>query len=438
MAGQFSTAQIEWTRSFTGVPIAPAEADAPGGGAAPGPIGGLVNTIGDIKKKLTEGKKTAEELTNPKTPTFPDDHLDTNSPRTRFLDDMKTGTAKAKAYIGYMNTVAEQAAKYGKSIEGIGKAASELAKITGKLKGGLGKVGGAFEKAKQFSAWLDALENFADDCNAMDPKDGDSVQKWSDSFQHLWNASAPFIDWLKDRATAVALAEGSAAAATLGVMLTAVSVEVIAAGKVLSAGIANVNAYFKRMHELDEASQRDAQGGAVPADPELPEPWEDADERDEKERQQAEFHKKEQEHAREQQAADAKREQHQKLVEQFEKGPFIKIYRDNRKDIMDQVRAAITAAGKSDDANEASVDDPWWDCFMLDDAGGEDTTPDNPEAPALSESRKASANDKDAAREIELFRAVRPPCPFFDKLYQAELKKFLAHASKGQHAGAHH
>jgi hypothetical protein len=288
MSDLFSAAQREWIQSFTGILVSSGEtddktartngadtpSDAPGSGT-PGPIAGLIS---DGKKKLTEVKKTAEELTNPKTPTFGDDHLKTDSARTRFLDDMRTGISKANAYIGYINTVTQQAAKYGKGIEGVGKAAGELAKISGKLKGGLGKVGGAVEKAKQISAWLDALKEFADDSSTMDAMDGDSVQRWSDSFQHLWNATAPFIDWLKNKASAAAFAEGSEAAATFSVVLSVVAVELVAAGKVLSEGVKNVNAYFRRLHELDEASQRDAEGrDAVPEDPAFPEPWENSD-----------------------------------------------------------------------------------------------------------------------------------------------------------------
>jgi hypothetical protein len=445
---EYSIDQIKWTQSFTGVRIksggtpgandAGASSDAPGG-AAPGPISGLVGKIDDAKKQLANGKKTLEALTNPKTPTFSDDHLNTDSPRTRFLDDMKTGIAKSKEYIGYINTVTEQAEKYGKGIEGVGKAAGELAKISGKLKGGLGKVGGTVEKAKQISAWLDALENFAGDCQEMDPKDGDSVQKWSDSFQHLWNVTAPFIDWLKSKAAAAAFADGSIAAATLSVVLTGVTVELVAAGQVLSAGVKNVNAYFKRLHELDAASQRDAEGRPPPEDPAMPEPWEDTDDREEKDRQHAEFARQEKEYARERQAAEAKQEQQRRLAEQFESGPFVKIYKAHRKDFMAAILAALRKGGKEGGPDGTSPEYKWWDdCLLPDDTAGEVTTPEDPEKGIQIDPRKANVSDDDAAYEIQRFREANPPCPFFDRLYQAELKKFQAQTSKGEHAGAHH
>jgi hypothetical protein len=68
---------------------------------------------------------------------------------------------------------------------------------------------------------------------------------------------------------------------------------------------------------------------------------------------------------------------------------------------------------------------------LPDDSVGEVAATTDPEAGIEIDERKANASDEEAAYEIGQFREVSPPCPFFDRLYQAELKKFLAQASRG-------
>jgi len=64
----------------------------------------------------------------------------------------------------------------------------------------------------------------------------------------------------------------------------------------------------------------------------------------------------------------------------------------------------------------------WWDCFI--NSGGEDYWDEI--AGRFITPKKESVDIHGADLEIDLFRSVSPPCPFFNEMYSAELEKFIA------------
>ena len=133
----------------------------PASSSATSPSSEKVFTDEIIEKTIGDPQKRLEEMAKRKVPRYSDEFKD-HTPLSQFLDDVKTGTDKAKEYVEYVSKAAGYVEKYGKGLEGVAKGAAGLKKITEKLSSGLGKVGGAIEKAKQAGQWITAFDNFAD------------------------------------------------------------------------------------------------------------------------------------------------------------------------------------------------------------------------------------------------------------------------------------
>jgi hypothetical protein len=92
--------------------------------------------------------------------------------------------------------------------------------------------------------------------------------------------------------------------------------------------------------------------------------------------------------------------------------------------IVAKVEAAWRSSrGKRDDVRE------WWNCFIDDSVVDEDAPPDSdaeeiPEPPP----RKIGISAADADDEVRRFLDVSPTCPYFNVIYQGELKKYMARA----------
>jgi hypothetical protein len=403
----------------------------------------IEKTIGDPQKRLLEMAKR-------KVPRYSDEFKD-DTPRSQFLDDLQTGTEKAKEYIEYISKAAEYVEKYGKGLEGVAEGATELKKITEKLSSGLGKVGGVIQKAKQISQWITAVDNFADASAQMNPKDRKSVERWVKSMQNLWDRTAPFVDWLKDKATAAAIVDGSEAAGALSATLSIVAAQLYVGGQVLEAGVKNVNAYLDRYDKIMKEIDREAgQGPPEPPrkpEPVAPTPWMSREERaeDAKRREDAELRGKMryERDSKIEATQEARKKAVEKATDEFENKLFINIYQAHRPEIRRKILAAVRKAGSKTQSAGASPESKWWDCLMTDGAAmdtardsGDDSLTGGPffdkQAGIYADPKKARVSNEEALQEISEFQHVSPPCPFFKELHDSELKKQIAKATAEQ------
>ena len=392
----------------------------PGNGPPADPLDAKIDKlIGDPEERI---KAMAEW----KVPTF-SQQFDADTPEIRFLADLESGTRKAAEYVEYIRKVAEYAEKVGDlaALEGIGPAAQGLKKIAGRILSGLGTFGKAVDKAKKIAEWCVALDGFADASLAMDAKDRDSVARWVKSIERLWNATAPFLEWLQSKAVTAALG-GSEVAGAAGATLAIVGAEVFIGIQALDAGVRNVDAYFDRMDER----MREIDGkkpAARPQPPEAPGEWTTREELAQSLRRHEddELRRK---IARARNVADAKQEESAQAVRAaFAERVFPKLYLKYRPTLRDRIYAAYRKA-QGDPKSAAAA---WWDCLVPDDAPVEIT--DERDGGASDErdefeieKRKATADLEDAGIEVRQFLELASPCPFFQLIHDGELKKYLA------------
>lgn len=402
--------------------------EAPGKGPAADPIDAEIDKlIGDPEERL-------KALGKWKVPTFSETYKD-DTPLIRFLADLKSGTEQADKVLGYMQQVAEYAEKMGdlKALERIGPAASQLKKISGRIASGLKTFGGLVDKAQKIARWCVEMNRCAQASAEMKASDRESVKRWIKSLQNLWDATAPFLEWLQSKALSSALA-GSEVAGVAGATLIIVTAQLFVGLKMLEAGVHNVDAYFNRMDER----MREIEG--MPQKPKATLP-ESPGEWSTREEVAANFKRKEDadlrtairrernaEQARTDEAAAATRED-------FEENVLPKLYIGHRQKIRDAVYAAYRKA-KGDPKSTPAL---WWDCLVPDDAPVE--VPDD-DRPAPDEDTPLTLDDRDefdiekrkegrisledARIEVRQFLNLKSPCPPFVAVHGFELKKYLA------------
>lgn len=414
-----------------GPPVDPAEA-------------AIADALGDPNKRLVA-------LAQWKVPRYSEAYAD-DTPEIQFLADLESGTNKAQEYFEYINKACERAEKVGDmaALENVGKAAAGLKKITGKLSDGLGKAGKVIKTAKQVGRWIVAVNGFADASAAMDPRNRKSVERWVESMGRLWDATAPFTEWLQNKAATAAILEGSEAAAALSATLAVVGAELYIGIKLLDAGVKAESAYFDRMEKT--MAEIDRQAGNGPAEPE-PEPmpafpgeWVSREEA----AQNATEHGKEWEDSelkiKIRAAERSKRQAHEEKVfeatARFNSTEFPKVYIRHRPDLRTKILTAMRKAGgkaveiKDLHADARTNESRWWDCLTPDmnsptppDTGGDSLT----DAPFFDKQAgiyvypvKARVSVEEAATELAEFARVRPPCPFVKAMHDAALKDYLA------------
>jgi hypothetical protein len=236
----------------------------------------LEDLVGDPQERL-------EALARWDVPRFSKEY-ENDTPLDQFLADMESGTAKANEYIGYVNQAIEYYEKYGDAagLEDIGKAVQGLKKITKQLSGGLKNVGKVLKEVQNLKRWIEAVDGFATDsqglADALSGGDRQAVKRWVGSLERLFDATAPYVEWLQSKAFQAAL-QGSRAAAALGATLPIITAQLYVAIKVLKAGIENVDAYFARLEKWQKIAD-EAEGGRPPPPdpPPLPGEWKSREE----------------------------------------------------------------------------------------------------------------------------------------------------------------
>lgn len=407
-----------------------AEADRKKGGGYTPPKPDVIDKLVDAAAK--DVAKRAEALRQAGLPRF-SERYDRDTDLSRFAEDLKTGTAAADAHVKRIQAISAHAQKVGKFV-GLGEVAASAAQIEKIAKGissGLGKVGKELDRAQKIARWCGALQDFAVASKAMDPADIASVKEWIGSVKTLWNATAPFLQWVNDKAWVAAL-QGSEAAGALGATTAIVGAYVFIGINALEAGVRVEGQYFERLNQRLKESDDDAKG-RVRAEPEpelppLPGDWKSREEQqqDAIRLELGELRKKldapRVEADRKRRAKEqANREQ---AEADFETRAFPTLYLKARKQFVDKVLQEM----RRTQGGQPAAD--WWECFMPGD--GEPPIPEDeigvyvsPVAPSVSLA--------EARQEIDELLGRKPPPPWLVQLRDSALKKHLdAAAAKAE------
>jgi hypothetical protein len=89
----------------------------------------------------------------------------------RFVFDLKTGTTAAGAHVKYIQTLSARAQEVGKELD----------------------------RVRKIAQWCGAMQQFAVASRSMDPADIASVKEWISTIKTLWNATAPFLEWVNNK-----------------------------------------------------------------------------------------------------------------------------------------------------------------------------------------------------------------------------------------------
>jgi len=395
--------------------------EAPGDGPEKDPIDAAVDK--KVDEIMKDAGKRAQAFAEKGIPTFSDVYQ-SDTDYDRFLADLKSGTEQAKKYVDYIKQVADYAQKTGdvKALAPIARVAKNLGKISSTISTGLKSFSGKLDTARKIAKWCEALADFAVHSEAMSTADRESVAEWVKSMERLWNATVPFIEWLKSEAFEAALG-GSEAAGAASATLAIVGAELFIGIKALDAGVHNVNAYFdkmdERLAEIDGKAPKQA-----PRPPEAPGDWSTRKEIQESfgadEKSQLRRKLLQEENARrsdqaEHEAADRER---------FDSEVLPGLYMKGRKLLRDRVYAEYRKA----DGDPKSVAAEWWNCFRPVDGPVEvSDEPSDPDAPISLDDRdefdipkiKESIDLQDAKDEVVSFLNLAHPCKHFLDLREA-------------------
>lgn len=399
-----------------------AEADKKKGPGYTPPKPDLVDKLVDAAAK--DVAKRAEALRQAGIPRF-SERYDRDTDLSRFAEDLKSGTEAADAHIKRIQALSEHAQKVGRfvGLSEVAASAAQIEKIAKGISAGLGKVGKELDRAKKIARWCGALQDFAVASQAMDPADIASVKAWIGTVKTLWNATAPFLQWVNDKAWLAAL-EGSEAAGALGATTAIVGAYVFIGIHALEAGVRVEGQYFERMNRLLQESEDDAAGRVrrppEPALPPAPAEWKSREEQQQEaiRLELAELRKTldaPRLEADKQRRAKAQAAREQAEAD-FEARAFPGVYLKARA----QFVAKVLQEMRKTQGGRPAAD--WWDCFMPGD--GEPPIPEDeiglyvsPVAPTVSL--------EEARQEIDELLGRRPPPPWLVQLRESAWKKHL-------------
>ncbi len=369
-----------------------------------------------IEDALGDPQKRLEALAKWKVPRYSEEYKN-DTPEIRFLKDMESGTKKASEYLGYIKDGLEYYEKYGELV-GLGRAgeaAQGLKKITGQLSGGLKQVGKVIEGVKNAAVWLVALKEFADTSGEMKPTDRASVIRWVDSVGHLYDATAPFLEWVQSKALTAALG-GSSAAGALGATLPIVTAQFFIGLKTLQQGVKNVDAYISRLEKWQKLADEAEHGRpAPPPPPSYPGDWKTREE----EARTAVARENDELRRRIRAERDDKT---RAAAEDFDTQVFPKLYLQGRAGIKRRILDAMRRAGGKTYTPGDVLESSWWECLLpgdgepvFDEQAGVDIAP-----------KRDTVTLDEALQEISEFQGLSKPCPYFQELYERARQAHLA------------
>jgi len=270
--------------------------------------------------------------------------------------------------------------------------------------------------------------------------------------EDLWDATAPFTEWLQNKAATAAIVEGSEAGAALSASMAIVGAELYIGLKLLDAGVKAESAYFDRLDKM--MKEIDGQPVNAPPEPQrepmppYPGEWVSREEAAQNAAVNGPAWEDSELKIKIRGAERAKREERENKIyeasREFEAKYFAKAYIVHRADLRQKLLAALRKAGrkssKYDGIDGRSPESRWWDCL----AENFNAPPPPPReddddsltgGPYFDERAgiyvyptKAKVSVQEAETELSSFAKVRPPCPFVKGIHDAELKKYLAKA----------
>lgn len=226
-----------------------------------------------VQDALNDPEKRLKALADRKIERFAAE-FDAESKETAFLKDLESGTKKAKEYVEFIQKASEYAQQFGDFTQSdqIKAAAANLKKVTSGVLGGLSRFAGVVSKVKELVTFYEAFDAFADASLALDLRDRASVTAWAKAIKKLWNAGAPFVDWVRSKALTAAFA-GSKVAGVATATLSIVGAQIFLGIEALNAGLANVNAYIDKMHERMRRIEEESGQRPRPPKPQPPAAW---------------------------------------------------------------------------------------------------------------------------------------------------------------------
>lgn len=273
-AGVASGAPALPPRGFGGAQKAgPRKPDDKDGDSTKLPGSDIDPRIKAVEDALKDPEKRLKALADRKIPRFAAE-FDAESKETAFLKDLESGTKKAKEYVEFIQQASEYAQKFGDFTQSdqIKAAAANLKKVTSGVLGGLSRFAGIVGKVKELVTFYEAFDAFADASLALDMRDRASVTAWAKSIKGLWNAGAPFVDWVKSKALSAAFS-GSKLAGVASATLSIVGAQIFVGIEALNAGLANVNAYIDKMNERMRRIEEESGQRPRPPKPQPPQAW---------------------------------------------------------------------------------------------------------------------------------------------------------------------
>jgi hypothetical protein len=355
-----------------------------------------------------------------------------SSEEEEFVEDLISGTEKAKEYVAYVSAAVEYAKEWGVLPDRVKDAATNLGKIASGIESGLDRFGHVLAGAREIlrlRGWLESLGDLASKTAALDMRDGASVEAWAAAAQEHFERTKPYVETMKSWLIKAAQ-RGSPVAARGALVLSVVVAYAEVGMAALSAGIKVVNAYNKRREDF----LREAEGRAAnrPSPPSYPGDWLTVAEQ----RASAQAARELEARLAVQRERERRRDE---LIRQFNETHFPAIYLRSRGPLKDRILRDFQAGRPVTRLRfeEGHADLPgfapglWWDCFV---STGGDTFFDE-RAGASRDPKKDQVNPAEAQTEMQDFARVEPPCPYYDELYQGELQAFLQRRiSQGQSA----
>ena len=377
-----------------------------------------------LDKVLEDPKKRLEKLKELQVPRYSETYED-DTPESRFLEDLKSGTKQAKEKLEYLKTIAEYVQKTGdltrqKDVTAVG---GDLGKIAKGVLGGVGTAAKVVGKAQELREFYIALDGCATATSTLDLQDGPGVKAWVGSLQRLHDSTAPFRAWLLDKAVSAALG-GSELAGMAGAVLAIVGAQIFIGLKILEIGVAHVEGGGKNVRRARRVSKKS--DGSLPEDRPPPAPlgppaeWksraelaDDARRLEEKEAHKA-IQGKVDAIRRKRNEDEAKRE------DAFEKKLFPEAYMIWRPRLLKEVLATLRAENAPDAEGQGgeTAASMWWDCFLPGGSSKFDAQAGIDLAPP-----KLKLNDDEARIEIGNFQSVDKRCPMFDRFEKDERAK---------------
>ena len=145
---------------------------------------------------IAKGSFSGSALGRPK-PTVQRQAKQKKSKEKIFLDDLESGTRKAKEYVDYVSRCIEWAQKYNRDLpERVKDVAKNLRKISQTLSDGLGKFAGAVENVEEGLEMAGNLYTLAAATSRLDLTQG-NLEAWLDAVESVNDSAQTLQGWLK-------------------------------------------------------------------------------------------------------------------------------------------------------------------------------------------------------------------------------------------------